>query len=83
MTRIELKSRVGPDGVLSLRVPIGAADADREVIVTVEPVNGAEAPRDLDREEWLGFIDETAGSIDDPTFERPPQGEYEQREELD
>lgn len=29
MTRIELKSKVGPDGVLTLCVPIGMSEANR------------------------------------------------------
>lgn len=35
-----------------------------------------------DRESWLGFLEKTGGSIADPTFERPPQGEVEERESL-
>ena len=46
--------------------------------VTVEPV-----PRPaMTQGEWQEFIRRTAGSITDPTFERPPQGELEQREPL-
>ena len=80
MTRRTLRARVGADGVLSVSVPLGAAEANREVLVTVE-----EAPRStvtMDRETWIKFIQATAGSIPDPTFERPPQGEYERRDEL-
>ena len=33
-----------------------------------------------DREAWLRFLEKTAGSITDPTFERQPQGEYEERD---
>jgi hypothetical protein len=34
--------------------------------------------------EWPeGWFDRTAASIDDPTFIRPPQGEYEARESLE
>lgn len=36
----------------------------------------------MDREAWLRFIEETAGSITDPTFMRHPQGEFEEREPL-
>ena len=36
----------------------------------------------MDRESWLRFIQRTAGSITDPTFERHPQGEVEERERL-
>ena len=79
MTRMILRSRVDKDGFLTLRVPVGAAEADREILVTLE-----DAPivpvRIMTREEWLAFIDRTAGSITDPTFERPPQGELEERD---
>ena len=80
MTRNELKSRVGPDGMLTLQVPVGKEDANREVVVTVQPVG---EPRDatFDREEWKRFVAETAGSIQDPTFIRHEQGELEEREE--
>jgi len=77
MTHIELKTKVGPDGMLSLTVPIGIAEANREVKVIVESVAPPMTP-----EEWRRFIGETAGSISDPTFRRHEQGEYEQREEF-
>ena len=78
MTSIKVRSRVGADGKLNVMVPIGLAEANREVIVTVEPV---EAPLPTsDREEWKRFINQTAGSIQDPSFKRHDQGEYEQRE---
>lgn len=35
-----------------------------------------------DRAAWLRFLEKTAGSITDPTFERQPQGEYEVRDTL-
>jgi hypothetical protein len=36
MTRIIVKSRVGSDGILHLDLPVGQAEADKEVQVTVE-----------------------------------------------
>ncbi len=33
--------------------------------------------------EWHNFIEKTAGSIDDDTFIRHPQGDYPIREELE
>ena len=37
----------------------------------------------VDENGWpAGFFERFAGCIDDPTFERPPQGEYEVRESL-
>lgn len=76
MTRIELKSRVGPDGVLEVRVPCGPQEANREVLVTVEP---AREPKD--RAEWQRFIAETAGSIQDPSFFRHEQGTLDEPDE--
>jgi len=38
MTRVVVKSRVGSDGILQLHLPIGQAEADQEVQVTVESV---------------------------------------------
>jgi hypothetical protein len=80
MNRMVVHSRVGPDGILQITVPIGKADADREVEVTIEaaePKNGAA----LQREDWRQFVSETAGAWQGD-LERPEQGEYEQRDEL-
>ena len=38
VTRIELISKVGADGVLKIEVPVGPDNADRDVRVTVEPL---------------------------------------------
>ena len=48
MKRIVLKSRGGSDGTLQLAVPVGQAEAGREVQVTVEPVG----PPALSPDEW-------------------------------
>jgi hypothetical protein len=77
VNRIVLKSRVGSNGILQLTLPMGAADADREVQITVEPVG----PSTQSADEWRRCILETAGKWQGE-FERPPQGEYEQREPL-
>ncbi len=77
MNRIVVKSRVGSNGVLQLTVPVGPAEAGREVQITVEPV----APPALSPDEWRRRVLETAGKWQGE-FERPEQGEYEQREPL-
>jgi len=74
MNRIVVKSRIGSNGVLQLTLPVGAADADREVQITVEPVGSPMSP-----EEWQRRILETAGKWQGE-FERPVQGDYEQRD---
>jgi hypothetical protein len=80
LSPIFIKSRVGPDGVLSLHVPIGEAEANRDVLVIV---NAAPAGVSLTADsQWREFIRQHAGSISDPTFTRHDQGEYERREPL-
>ena len=79
MTRIELKSRVGSDGVLTVKVPLGPQDANQDVLITVQP---APASSQANGADWKRFIDQTAGSISDPTFQRHDQGQYEKRESL-
>jgi hypothetical protein len=78
MNRVVVHSHVGADGVLHLTVPMGKADAGREVQVTVEPVG----PSAMTQEEWRRFVLSTAGTITDPSFVRHEQGQYERREEL-
>lgn len=72
--------RVDANGVLTL--PFGETNANKRVYVTVEMAEPTAEMAAKNREEWLRFIENTAGKITDPTFERHPQGEYEQREEL-
>jgi hypothetical protein len=81
LDRIVLNSRVGADGVLHVTVLVGAADANREVQVTVEPATPPR-PKPMTQAEWRQFVMATAGSITDPSFVRHEQGEYERREEL-
>ncbi len=78
MTRIAVKSRVGPDGTLSVTVPLSPDDGNREVIVSVEPAETT--PTAITPEAWRKLIEQTAGSIEDPTFIRHNQGKYEERE---
>ncbi|HEY7153746.1 MAG TPA: hypothetical protein VH575_07285 [Gemmataceae bacterium] len=66
--------QVGADGVLTL--PLGETSANKRVRVTVETM-----PPEMTREEWLRFIEDTAGKWEGE-LERPPQGEYEERQPL-
>ncbi len=82
MTRpVRFESRAGPDGILSLRVPLGPEGADARVRVTVEPLPGDNpTPDDA---EWHRFVDATYGSCEGLGLERQPQGDFEEREELE
>jgi len=82
MTRIELRTRIGPDGVLTLNVPAGLSEANREVKVIVEPADvlvGKNAK--MTPEEWARFVYETAGAWKGD-LERPEQGVLETRDQL-
>lgn len=83
MRTYQIKARSGGDGTLHLQLACGLADAEIDVIVIMEPsaANGTGAR--LDRDEWRRFVAETAGSIQDSTFVRHPQGEYDEREPLE
>ncbi len=76
----ELTVQVGADGVLTL--PLGHEDANKTVRVIVETVDEANVRSGLNQEEWGQFVRNMAGRITDPTFDRHPQGEYEQRDTL-
>ena len=77
MSRIEVVSKVGTDGVLRLNLPLSSAEAGQDVRVIVEPT-----PRPtMTQEEWRRGILRLAGRWAGE-FERPPQGEYEVRDPL-
>ncbi len=78
MNRIILKSKVSSDGTLRFSLPLGMAEADREVRVTVEAVKTHTASS---QSEWQAWVDAMAGSWQGD-FERHPQAEYEQRGSL-
>lgn len=79
MVTVRTRSRVAADGTVT--VPVGTHDAGTEVEVVITPV--VKMAKDMTRQEWVEFVQRTAGSIQDPTFERPPQGDPEQRDSLD
>ena len=65
--------RADSDGVVTLS--LGEACANKLVQVTVQTIP------ETTREEWLRFIENTAGKWEGE-LERPPQGEYEERDPL-
>jgi hypothetical protein len=69
-------SKVGSDGILHLDLPLGLAEADKEVQVIVEP-----SRRSMTQEEWRNFILSTAGKWEGE-FELPPKALPEEREPL-
>jgi hypothetical protein len=82
MTLVEIKSRVGSDGVLTVSVPLGPSEANREVKVTVEPTEISPSSLTAMQDNWHEFVKNMAGCISDPTFRRHEQGELEVRNEV-
>ncbi|MGP0065961.1 MAG: hypothetical protein ACLQGP_20470 [Isosphaeraceae bacterium] len=81
MNTIELRTRVGPDGILTLSIPIGISEANQEVKVVVESAqHGVETSARTSREEWERFVGATAGRWKGE-LERPEQGEFEVRDQ--
>ena len=77
MSNIVIESVIGQDGTLHLDVPIGMESANLPVRVVIEAARKPMTPA-----EWSAFVQAMAGSITDPTFERPPQLPLESRELL-
>jgi hypothetical protein len=82
MKAMQIESKVGTDGVLNLRVEMGAADATSPVLVTIEPL-GRPLRAESDRAEWHRFVEETYGSCAGLGLERAPQPPLEEREVIE
>lgn len=80
MNRIEIDSTVGPDGVLSITVPVGPREANRPVHVTIEPANGHGSSDDSN---WRALVGSLYGSCSEFGLERPEQGRLEDRETIE
>jgi len=76
MNRMIVRSRVSPDGVLRVNLPVGMEGADQEVQVTVEPLAPKAA---MTQDQWASWVDSMAGSWKGD-FDRPPQLPLEERE---
>ncbi len=75
-----IKSRVRPDGTVSVQVPPGVAEVDDDVVVIIEPVCRS---AQMSVEEWRRRFAATQGSITDPTFRRHDQGDLREPDSLE
>ncbi len=80
MRTIRVSQKTEADGILSLRIPLGMPAAEYDVIVVVQSKTPAESPEDRG---WPPGYFDLAGSIDDATFVRPPQGNLRNPLEMD
>lgn len=67
MSNLLMRSRSGPDSMLHLEIPVGAANVEFEVELVVRP-------RRAEEENWPAGYFDLFGAIADETFVRPPQG---------
>ncbi len=63
---LQIESRVGSDGVLTVRVPLAASDANMDVIVTIRPKSVKD--KQIAQSAWPpNYFENTYGSLaDDP-----------------
>ncbi len=72
---LRVTERTGKDGVLHVSIPLGAPEADFEVVLVVQPKVTEPSAAASEQPGWPSDYFALAGSIDDETFVRPPQGE--------
>lgn len=76
MKTIQVKSRIGKDGLLSLNIPTDEKETDVEVLIVIETKNDASHT-------WNdGFFDETFGCFNESPITRPAQGDMDTRDAL-
>ena len=82
MTTFETLQEAGPDKVVRLAIPVEEANRRYHLVVLLEPATEETDKATPPVRAWpAGFIESTAGKWVGE-LERPPQGEFEKREEL-
>jgi hypothetical protein len=77
MESIQLKTHVGHDGLLQIKLPEQIANSEVEVVVIYQPVDKTK------KRSWSpGFFERTFGAWVGEPLVREPQGEFPQREPL-
>ncbi|MBN2770125.1 MAG: hypothetical protein JXR90_05460 [Spirochaetes bacterium] len=76
MKTINLRSRIGRDGILNLKVPTTEKEVDVEVVIILQPKNNS-------KRLWPeNFFENTYGCLRNDQIKRLPQGDFPQREQL-
>ena len=75
--KLTVLSRVDADGVLRVAVPVGNAEAERDMQVTVESL----PPNGDSQVDYLAWLDRSAGAWRGD-FEPMPQGNFEARDAM-
>lgn len=83
MKTIRLSQKTGKDGSLSLVVPLDRPEQEFEIVVVVQPKEVPASAQPPEERGWPPGYFDLAGSIDDETFFRHPQGELPDPVDLD
>lgn len=76
--RIETTATMGPDGAVSIDHKLDLPAGRHRVVLLVE-----ETPPEQGRLDWPAFLKATYGSLADIPITREPEGEFEQRDEVE
>ncbi len=82
MQTVNLRSRVGTDGVLHLDIPSDYNDAELDVTVTVRPVDARRTNHGAITNWPQGFFENVVGGWKGEPLVREDVGPYEIREDL-
>ncbi|MCC6360441.1 MAG: hypothetical protein IT450_17010 [Phycisphaerales bacterium] len=91
MSTLHGRTQIGPDGTFRIALPSECAGSEVEYVLEYHPAldgsNGrlpaGSTPRKRSGEARREALRRVAGTIDDPTFERPPQGEADGLESME
>ena len=75
MQTIRVQEKTDKDGTLRLRIPLGKPEAEYEIVLVVHPKEAPSHATTPEERGWPPGYFDLAGSIDDDTFTRAPQGE--------
>lgn len=76
--RIETTGTVGHDGSLTIDQTLDLAPGRHRLVLLIDP-----APAEQEPLAWPSFVKTTYGSLADIPITREPEGNYEQREEIE
>ena len=82
MKTIETTQTAGPDKLLHLTIPVDEANRPYRMVIVFEP-EPTTAPTQRENGWPPGYWESVYGSIQDESFVRQPQGDYEERVELE
>jgi hypothetical protein len=83
MQTIRVLEKTDKHGMLQLRIPLGKPDMEHDIVLVVQPKEASDKPKSPEELGWPPGYFDLAGSIDDETITRPPQGEMPKPVEFD